>query len=369
MTPTLAPREVEDRLRALPGSLAVTPEDSHALARLHVYRLPSESTREARRGFRPVASIVAIAGLVLLVVVANVVLVYFAPAYGRVLADTPGIGPASGRMLAALGLSTSDVVGFDSSATSSGHTIRLVAGYADALRTDLFIEIDGRGMSGNPKGFGINPGDYMPNFDSMTLTDQFGRTYGLSGVSGGPELSFEGLKWPTPAVGARLTLHISAIVPTWTVPFGPDVTGSWTLHGTLVPGGVDHATLPAPLATPEAVYTFTSVKASGKTIAIRYTVTGSVVDQIDVLWEKFTPPVIQSPPYSALMDAYFAPQMFDASGRPIQMSSWGFNFGRKGERSPVLGVINAYIPGPGRYRIQLGSALSATEDERWIVVS
>jgi len=31
-------------------------------------------------------------------------------------------------------------------------------------------------------------------------------------------------------------------------------------------------------------------------------------------------------------------------------------------------VITAYIPGPGRYRIQLGDALAGKDQERWILV-
>jgi hypothetical protein len=41
---------------------------------------------------------------------------------------------------------------------------------------------------------------------------------------------------------------------------------------------------------------------------------------------------------------------------------WGITFTK-----PASGEITVFIPGPGRYRIQLGGALTA-DQQRWIVV-
>src|SRR5260370_16308336 len=94
------------------------------------------------------------------VVLLNLVAAYYAPTYRRAIADAPGIGGPSSKILAATGLSAGDVTSFNDSASSAGHTVRLGAGYADGLRTVLFISIDGKGLVGDPKGFRMNPADY-----------------------------------------------------------------------------------------------------------------------------------------------------------------------------------------------------------------
>ena len=59
-----------------------------------------------------------------------------------------------------------------------------------------------------------------------------------------------------------------------------------------------------------------------------------------------------------------AQEVFDASGRQVQLSMWGITFTK-----PATGQITVFIPGPGRYRIQVGDALTAVELRRWIVVA
>jgi len=362
--------EIEDRLRALPATLVVGSDDERAIARLGRFEVPDGSRATGRRRMRLKPALGWLAAFAVAVVLLNIAGVYFAPAYGRALADTPGIGPASSSMLRAVGLSTSDVVGFNDSATSNGHTVRLVGGYADALRTELFLEIDGRGMTGNPKAFGRNPGDYGPYPDDLTLSDQFGHRYDMAGVNGGTTLGFQALAWPASSVGARLTLHLSGLIAIWELkdgPLNPSVRGDWTLHATLVPQPASRTTLPPPLRLPGITYTFTSIRASGNTLSIHFSVAGAVVDRVTSLQGTPGAPFDSDTPFGQLWGSYFPVRMFDAAGVEVQMADWGYTFPRSAGL-PASGSIDAYINGPGTYGIQFGQQSSA-QDLRWIVVS
>ena len=366
MTPTSAPQEIEDRLRGLPASLVIGADDTRMLAALSGWR-PAEVGRLHRpRRFRLQPALGALAAFALVAVVLNIAAVYFAPTYGRALADAPGIGTVSNSMLKFYGLSVGDVTVIGDTATSNGHTVRLVAGYADALRTVLFFTIDGRGMTDDTKGFGRNAGDYAPT--DLILTDQFGHGYDENLVSAVPEYSFQPLAWPASKVGARLTIHISGLTPMWMTPFGPELKGSWTLHAVLVPGDPYRVSLPPPLVVPSATYTFTSARASGRTMQIHFAVSGPVIGEVADQWRKWSQPGQAPQAYTELMQQYFWIQMFDESGKPVLMDEWGFGF-PKDWTGPAKGDITAFIPGPGRYRIQFGSALSAPEDARWILVT
>jgi hypothetical protein len=318
----------------------------------------------SRRGLMRLGAVgVAIA----VVVLVNVVAAYYAPAYSRALADAPGIGGTSSRILAAFGLNASDVTSINDTATSSGHTLRLAAGYADGLRTVLFVSIDGKGLEGNPKGFGMNPGDY--GLGNFTLSDQFGRTYVPSGVGSPNSIPFTPLTWPASKVGARLTLQVTSIDAIWLRGAG-EVQGDWTLHATLVAEPAHTLALPAAVHTAQAGYTFVSISSSATTLIIQWTVDGPALDRVNDLWAAAgsgtDPKVPPAPPTAEerqLQRDYFWPQVFDASGRQVQLSMWGITFTK-----PATGEMTAFIPGPGRYRIQLGGALTAEGVQRWIVV-
>jgi len=301
------------------------------------------------------------------VLLANVVTAYYAPTYSRALADAPGIGGPSSKILAAFGLNPSDVASINDTATSSGHTLRLAAGYADGLRTVLFVSIDGKGLEGNPKGFGMNPGDY--GLGNFTLSDQFGRTYVPSGVGSPNSIPFTPLTWPASKVGARLTLQVTSIDAIWLRGAG-EVQGDWTLHATLVAEPAHTLALPAAVHTAQAGYTFISIRSSATTLIIRWTVDGPALDRVNELWaaagsrtDPMFPPAPPTAEEQQLRRDYFWPLVFDASGRQVQLSMWGITFTK-----PATGEMTAFIPGPGRYRIQLGGALTADDMQRWIVV-
>jgi hypothetical protein len=305
---------------------------------------------------------------VIAVVLANIAAAYYAPKYERALADS-GVGPISERLLAAVGLHAGDVAAISDSATSSGHTIKLVAGYADGLRTLLFISIDGRGLTGNPKQYGTRPGDWGVNYDGMSLTDQFGRSYGGAGVGGPTDLQFETLKWPASDLGARLTLHITGIWAMWKAlaqgtnkvidTEGLTVHGDWTLHATLISAPAHAIALPASIHTAAADYTFTSITASETELVVHWTVAGPVLDQLAKERASTAP---QSDPLSGpVVRNFFTPRVYDENGHELQMQDWGYAWPETG---PAMGEMTVFITGAGRYRIQVAAAA----DARWVVV-
>jgi hypothetical protein len=346
--------EIDERLNKLQETLVVDAEDARAIAHLMALRVAPTPVRAVHFLRRPMVRLGAVAVTVAVVILLNLVAAYYAPTYSRAIADAPGIGGPSSKILAAAGLRAGDVTSFNDSASSRGHTLSLVAGYADGLRTVLFISIDGKGLVGDPKGFGMNPGDY--GIGNLTLTDQFGHSYVPDGVGGATDLPFNPLVWPASSVGARLTLHVTAIEALWLRSTG-EVQGDWTLHATLVASPVHTLPLPAPVRTPQASYMFTSVRSSATTLVIRWTVDGPILDAITRLHAS------NHDKEMVLEREYFWPQVFDTSGRPVQLEYFGTTFTK-----PATGEINVFIPGPGRYRIQLGDPLTSDDQQRWIAV-
>ncbi len=359
MTSKPSIEEVEGRLRALPSTWVMRRADHSALSRVDEIAWPRAAAR--RRTFvSPRLAMPLVAGL-LLVALLNVVVVYFAPRYGNALADAPGIGPISSRLLSAVGLDGVGVRALDDSSTSSDHTLKLVGGYADGLTTVLFVSIDGKGLTGDPKTYGTHPGDYGLSPNDIKMTDQFGHSYDFSGTFGPTDPSFEPLAWPASEVGARLTLHVTALEAIWLMGTGKDsiIRGDWTLHATLASEPAHAITLPQPVTTERAVYTFVSVSASATLLVMHWTVSGPSVDEVR------SSPELGTPSSSGVMSDYFTPQVFDASGRVMQFSEWGYTWPKSG---PALGEMTVYISGPGRYRIQFGGALAGVDDQRWLVV-
>jgi len=360
MTQPASLEEIDARLSALPKTLVLDAQDSRALAQILELRIPALPALRQRSSRRRIVRLGALATTVVVVVLLNVVAAYYAPTYGRALADAPGIGGPSGKILAGFGLNSGEVTVFNDVSSSSGHTLRMTAGFADGLRTVLFVSIDGRGVTGNPKGFGMNPGDY--GLRDYTVTDQFGHSYQGNLVSSPNLLSLEPLAWPASKVGARLTLHVTSLWPMWLMRDSA-LPGDWTLHATLVSEPVHSLALPAPVQTPKADYTFTAIRSSTTTLIIHWTVTGPVLDEEINLRPTNVPGTKQEPPYQVLMQAYFWPTVFDGSGQPVVIEEWGTIF-----TNPATSELTAFIPGPGRYRIQLGGALTADDLQRWIVV-
>jgi hypothetical protein len=358
--------EVETRLRSLPASVQLRPADDRTLAEIHPWPRPDSRRRVRHAAFRVAGGVAAAVIAILLI---NVVAAYFAPKYELALADS-SVGPISQRLLSAFGLKAGDVTLVGDSATSAGHTLKLVGAYADGLRTVLFVTIDGGGISGNPKGYGLQPGEWGINYDDMSLTDQFGRSYGGVGLGGPTDLQYQPLAWPASDVGGRLTLHITGIWAMWkALDQGANKVidteaftthGDWSLHATLISAPYHTIALPAPLHTSMADYRFTGISASETEIVLHWTVGGPANDQVRDL-QSIPPSPNTDPMANPLMHDYFAPRLFDAGGTELQMQDWGFTWPKTG---PAQGEMTVFINGPGRYRIQLGGAV----DSRWVDV-
>jgi hypothetical protein len=269
--------EIEQRLRGLPETLVVDSEDARAMDRIVELRFRDKPVVKAQAARGRLVRLGAVGMAIVAVLLVNVAAAYYAPTYSRALADAPGIGGSSSKVLAAFGLNADQVTAINDSATSSGHTLRLAAGYADGLRTVLFISVDGRGLDGNPKGYGMNPGDY--GLGNSTLTDQFGHTYVPNGVGTPNWIPFTPLAWPASKVGARLTLHVTSIDAMW-LRSGAEQQGDWSLHATLVAEPAHTLALPAAIHTSQANYTFTSIRSSATTLIIRWTVDGPALDRV-----------------------------------------------------------------------------------------
>lgn len=351
--------ELERRLRSTAAayhrpSPQIRDLEARIFARIAV--TPRGERRDGRRRTTPVTArwprrpVAVLAAALALFVFVNLAAAYLAPSYSRALADAPLVGAVSGRILQTLGLNEATATALNDVSVSNGHTLRLVAGYADGLRTVLFVQVDGKGLTGDPKQYGQHPGDYGVSADGWTLTDQFGHSYQGSGISGLTTMSFEPLTWPASIVGARLTLHIDTLAGYWSNTL-VELHGSWTLHGTLVQEPVHKLQLPLPIRTTNATYTFTSVRATNTYMEVRWTVTGPAFDEAATAMgqQNATAPLLPNAAYSL-------PRVFDDQGHLMQMLSYGVT------------DWNGFIHGPGRYRIQMGDALTSSADQRWIVV-
>ena len=356
--------DLEERLRSL-SDAALPPADEAAIAHLEIPRTTRVSRSGSRRAIRVAGAIAA--GLVVILVL-NVAAAYFAPKYQQALAGS-GVGTISQKFLAAVGLNDGNVTVMNDSATSSGHTIKLVAGYADGLRTVLFVSIDGRGVTGNRKQYGLQPGDWGINFNDMTLTDQFGHSYNGYGIAGPTDLQFETLPWPASQLGARLTLHVTGIEALWKIAEqGPNrviddelltTHGDWTLHATLISAPAHSIVLPASVHTPQIDYAFTSITASETEMVLRWTVAGPVVNQM--AQDQVSAPKNADPFGDPLFDQYLRPHLYSEADVELQMQDFGYTWPKTG---PALGEMTVFIKGPGRYRMQVGRVVDAW----WVVV-
>jgi hypothetical protein len=318
-----------------------------------------EHAGRSRRLHRSAAALLI---TLLLIGVANLGAAYYAPRYGQALAQVPLVGGIYAKALEYYGLAPQNVTVVNSRSTSSGHTVRLVAGYADGLRTVLVVEIDGRtltyGKTSRPSPGEYGVGNHGETRDlGYTLTDQFGHSY-TEGIGNGYEnyLQFQPLVWPASKVGARLTLHITTLRKLWLAPGQDELAGDWTLHATLAPEPIHILALPSPVRTANAVYTFTSLRVTSTAVHMEWTVAGALIDD-PRLANHGTQTETQ------LTSDYFLPRLFDSAGHETQNSVSGITFSR-----PVKVEFNGYVSGHGRYLLQLGDALTGAAYEVWIVV-
>jgi hypothetical protein len=283
--------------------------------------------RPVRR--RPRWATVAVAVALLVVVLGGVS--FYAPRFAQTLADAPIVGTAIGPALRSVGLASlqGHFTALDSRATSSGYTVRLVAGYADSNQTVLVLN--------------VQPPDHS-FFAQPRLTDQFGREIQLHGGmsdqrTGDNVLIFYGIPWPDSLLGARLRLHASTLEA---LPDGRPVAGEWTVQGTIPVESSRTLPLPAAGTLGDSTFRFTRVEASSATVSLHMEISGPLAKQLDRTVGTEIPGVAK--PHPA-----FTYDLVDVSGSPATgiYSSTSTGIG------PAQFTATWVITHPGDYRIRI----------------
>lgn len=288
--------------------------------------LARANKQTVRTGRRPMWRAVALAAFAVLGFLAASL--YAAPRFADAVAGAPLIGGPTTAVLTSFGLAplNNRLTAINDAATSSGYRVRLIAGYADATQTVLVLRVE-------------PPANL---YDTAVLTDQFGRSLRpssgiLAGSTGDTVISFAGLPWGDSLLGARLTLHVSALQLRPDAPTGSIVRGDWNLHATLAVEPA-HSIRPLPedgrLAT--TTFRFTSIVQSGPSLQVDTQVEGPLASH---LTDAIGP---LSKPHPA-----FNVRFLDANGTEVQPLSSEASSGLGSETTRWRWLISA----PGRYRL------------------
>ena len=256
---------------------------------------------------------------------------YAAPRFADALASAPLIGGPTAALLRSIGLAplNNRLTTINDVATSSGYRVTLIAGYADATQTVLVLRVE-------------PPADL---FETSVLTDQFGRSLRpRNGVfdssTGNSVISFAGLPWGDSLLGARLTLHASALQLNLGGPV-TTVTGNWNLHAILAVEPGQHLTpLPADGRLGATTFHVSSLVRSGPSLQVDMRVEGPLASHLTDLVGPAIPNVSKPHPV-------FDVRLLDARGVDVQSLS--------SEMSSGLGSENGHwrwlVTTPGRYRL------------------
>jgi hypothetical protein len=278
---------------------------------------------------RPRWVTVAMAVVLLVVVVSGAS--FFAPRFAQALADAPIVGTAVGPALRSVGLAglQGRFTALDSRTTSSGYTVKLVAGYADNNQTVLVLKVE--------------PPDHS-FFAQPRLTDQFGRTIELRGGmsdqrTGDNVLLFNGVPWPDSLLGARLRLHATILEA---LPNGQPVSGDWTLEGTIPVESSRALPLPSAGNLGDSTFRFTQIEATSATVSIHMEISGSLAKQLDQMVGETIPGVAK--PHEA-----FSYELVDASGRAATGIYGSISTGY----GPAQLSASWVVTHPGDYRLRI----------------
>jgi hypothetical protein len=282
------------------------------------------------------------ATLVVAILFVNLVAAYFAPRYGQALADAPFVGGVTSPVLRFSGLDGSQITHLDVSATSSGHTIKLVGGYADTERTVLLMEFDGR-----PHVLPSKSNQDSCCFAEGTLTDQFAFQYQRVHSIDPLAATFEPVRGPASQVGARLSLHITALYTN--VP--EKVSGDWLLNVTLIQQAGTVLASPGPLTANGITYTIKSVRLSGTQVNIQFYLSGQPVEDYRKLAYEARTPDSAGP--DGFYQRHVAPTLVDSQGSRAAFRESGMTLPKQG---PASGGVTMVVPAAGQYTLTFGSA-------------
>jgi hypothetical protein len=282
------------------------------------------------------------AALVVAILFVNLVAAYFAPRYGQALADAPFMGGVTSPVLRFSGLDGSQITHLDVSASSSGHTIKVVGAYADTERTVLLLEVDG-------KPHDLPTKQAVCCYPEGTLVDQFAFEYQHIYSHDAMAMTFAPLAGPASRLGARLKLHITELFGL-RPEFHP-VSGDWTLNLTLIQQAGKMLAVPDPVTANGITYTLRSVHLSGMQLHIDFSLSGPPVEaQRKLVYETKSPQFPDDGPFARQL---VTPRLVGPQGSPIDPYEWGFTLPRQG---PITGGMTTVVDGPGHYTLTFGSA-------------
>jgi hypothetical protein len=313
--------------RAVAGATRA-PDRTHA---------PAQQIRIARR-----VILVRGAALVVAILFVNLLGAYFAPRYGQALADAPFVGGVAAPVLRYSGLDASEITKLNVSATSAGHTIKLVGGYADTERTVLLMEFDGKPHQVPSKS------NHDPCcFAEGTLTDQFALQYQRVNSFDNQTATFEPVRGPASRVGARLTLHITTLHTN-----GPEtVSGDWWLTVTLFQQAGKVLATPGPVTVNGITYTIKSVRLSGTQVNIQFYLSGPRIEEYRKLAYETKTPDSAGP--DGFYQRYVYATLVDAQGNKAAFRESGMTMPKQG---PASGGMTMVVPAPGQYTLTFGNA-------------
>lgn len=290
----------------------------------------------------------------------NMTAAYFLPRYSEALAGAYLVGAISGPVLRAAGLADAQLTSANDTVVSAGHSLRLVAAYADTDRTIIFVEIDGQPLQvvseAQPPTGALAIGD-------VQVSDQFGHQY--APVAGAHSvfdpIEVEPLVWPASAQGARLTIQVANIEPL----SGPHqlIAGSWTLHVTLFQQTAERLPLPPSGSIAGTHYAFTAVHLSSALLQIHIGVSGDAANKLDQANASRPTDAAgqraRGEEIGRIMSGYFKATLIAPDGLIVSPRSWDAGDG----------WINATYPGvgPGTYHVLIGDPTVGVYDSTIVV--
>jgi hypothetical protein len=252
------------------------------------------------------------------------------------------MGGVTSPVLRFSGLDGSQITHLDVSASSSGHTIKVVGAFADTDRTVLLLEVDG-------KPHGLPMKDAACCYAEGTLVDQFALEYQHIYSADAMAMTFAPLAGPASRLGARLKLHITRLLGL--SPEFPAASGDWSLNVTLIQQAGKVLANPAPMTANGITYTVKSVHLSGRQLHIDFSLSGPPVDAQRRLAYETTSPQVSGDNSFAVQ--FVNPRLLGPHGNPSYPYESGFTLPRDG---PISGGMTAVVDGPGHYTVTFGSA-------------
>jgi hypothetical protein len=285
-------------------------------------------------GVRRRRLVIALTMVPLLTLIVTATAAYLSPALSQALADAPVAGRVAGPVLRQFGLASIEdrVSSFGDRSTSSGYTIELIGGYADSSRTVLFLRTTPAAR-------------VVPVFPAVaTLHDQFGRDYRWTGAfansdTGDAAITFVPIEGPASRLGARLTLTLGQLEDR-SAGQPVTITGTWELHGTLLPDEGTDLPLPGPGGLGSARVTFTKARALPAAMLVEFELAGMSFAE---LTERIPDGLKGRPAFSV--------RLIDASGHDRPALSGGG--GSTGSANTLHQQWLWEITAPGQYQLVL----------------